>query len=116
MAVNISEALLNHAKNRDFHFVGKTAKLVWDIQIDLDLTALREPVHIPADRRCETSRIEQWGMEQMRDGPNLPADLLHHSGILGDGTGSRRIELIGLTLHGCDIHAESGEQLPHTVV
>ena len=52
----------------------------------------------------------------MRDGANLPADLLDHGRILRNGPGCRRIELIGLALHDRHVHAEGGQQLPDAVV
>ena len=52
----------------------------------------------------------------MRDGADFPADLLDHRSILGDGSGSCGIEPIRLTLHDCDVHAESGKQLPNAIV
>src|SRR5580658_469825 len=55
-------------------------------------------------------------MQQMRDGANFPADLLHHCGVLGNGAGSCGIELIGLMLHDSNVHAERGEKLPHAVM
>jgi len=39
MTMNVREALLDHSKNCDFHLIRQPAKLIRDIQIDLDFTA-----------------------------------------------------------------------------
>lgn len=116
MAVNVGKALLDHAEDCDFHFVRQPPELLGNIQVDSDITALRESVHVPAKRGCKTGYVEQRGMQQMRDGAKFPPDLLHHRGVLGNGAGSQGIELIGLMLHDGKVHAERGEQLPYTVM
>jgi hypothetical protein len=116
MTMNVREALLNHPKNCDFHLIRQPAKLIRYVQIDLDFTAFREAVHVPAKRRCETGYIKQWGMQQMRDDANLPANLFYQDGIFRDGSGSRRIEFVRLSLNDRDVQAECREQLPGAVV
>src|ERR1700687_4936430 len=116
MTMNICEALLDHSKNCDFHLIRQPAKLIRNIQIDLDFTAFREAVHVPAKRGCETGYIKQWGMQQMRDDANLPANLFHQCGIFRDGCCPPRIELVGLRLNDRDVQAEGRKQLPGAIV
>src|ERR1700678_1439011 len=116
MTMNIREALLDHTENRNFHVVGQPAKRFRDMQLNFDLAAFRESVHVPAKRGRKTSGIKKRRMQQMRNGANFPADLLAHCSILGDSSGSRRIEIVGLSLYDCNVHAKSGEQLPDAVV
>jgi hypothetical protein len=50
MTMNIGKAFLDHSKNCDFHLVREPAKLGWNIQVNFNLTAFREAIHILAKR------------------------------------------------------------------
>src|ERR1700674_5849648 len=112
MTMNVREALLNESKNCDFHLIRQPAKLIRYVQLDLDFTSFREAVHVPAKRRCETGYIKQWGMQQMRDDANLPANLFYQDGIFRDGSGSRRIEFVRLSLNDRDVKLSAASSCP----
>ena len=67
----------------------------------LDLATLRETVNIPAKRRGKTCNIEEWRMQQIRDGANLARDLIQPVATLSlNGSDPSGVELMSLRPHG----------------
>src|SRR5579864_410730 len=77
VTVNVGETLLNKPKDCDFHLVRESAELRWNLEVDFDVAAFREAVHIPAQSRCKAGDVKQRWVSQMRNGANLFADLLN---------------------------------------
>lgn len=67
MPVNVGEAFLHHAENRGFRFPWQTPEIFREIQVDLDLAAQREAIHIPAQGGGEPRFVEQRWMQQVRN-------------------------------------------------
>lgn len=59
--MNIGEAFLDEAENRDFHLIGKPTKLSRSLEVDFDVAALRKAVDVPAKSRCKAGYVEQGG-------------------------------------------------------
>jgi hypothetical protein len=55
--MNISRTLLHDPEDSNLNFIGQPAEIKWNIEVDSYLAALRESVHIPAERGDEL-RIE----------------------------------------------------------
>ena len=105
--MDVGQTFLNDPKDGDFHFVWQPAEIAGDFQIHLNIAAFREAIHIPAKGRGKAGDIEEWWMKQMRNRANLARNLFDQVSILRNGSGSERIELMGLSLNYGDVHAES---------
>jgi len=44
--MNIGEAFLDEPENRDLHLVGEPTKLCRNLEVDFDVAAFREAVHV----------------------------------------------------------------------
>lgn len=76
MTMNIRETFLHQPENGNFHLVGHARELRRNLEANVDLAALREAIHVPANGRGKAGRIEQRWVQQVGNGSNLLADLL----------------------------------------
>src|SRR5208283_937200 len=65
MTMNVGEAFLQNPEHGGLDFIRETGNGFRNVQRNVDAAALREPFHIPANRRGQTGFIEQGRMEQI---------------------------------------------------
>jgi hypothetical protein len=116
MTVNIGEAFLNDSEDGEFRLAWEPIEIRRDLQFHFDFAALGKAIDEPAKRGGQTSHLKQRGMKQVSDRANFPEGLFYELNIFRDGSGTGRIELVGLSLHHADVYIESGEDLADAVV
>src|ERR1700688_35228 len=116
VTVNVRQTFLNDTEDSDFHFRRQAAEIVRNYQIDINLAALRETIHVPAQSRSKTRQVEKRGVKEMGNGANLTGNLLHQHGIIRNRACRPGIEQMRLRLHDAYVHADRSQQLPDAVM
>src|SRR5205807_6300844 len=65
-------------------FPSQPSQILRQTQLDLDLAALRETIHVPAQGRRQTNFVQQGWMQQVRNRPNFAQGLGNELIALGE--------------------------------
>ena len=109
MAVNVGQALLHDAENCGFHVRGEAAQVLGYFELNFDLAAFRKSLDVPVQSRAQADFVQQRRMQQVRNGADFSADLLHQFRVLRDRSGSRFVELVNLPAYYPNVHADGRE-------
>ena len=99
MTVNVREALLNDPENGSFQILSETPQILWELQIDFDLAPFCKPIQVRTKTRGEPNFIEQWWMQQMRDGAQFSRQFLYKTDTFLDCLGSTGSDVAVFRLH-----------------
>src|ERR1700688_4806198 len=116
MTMDVGKAFLHDPKTGDFYVVGQAAEIGGDDEVDMNFAARGISIDVGVERGDQAELVEQGRMQEVGDGADFAADFRDEYFVFGDGAGARFIERVGLPLNHADVHADGGEQLPHTVV
>ena len=86
MAVNISQALLQDSKQRDFDFPGQALREIGNVDFELDTAAFSKLFRVPPRGGGEACFFQTGGMQQMRNGADFlqgTVEKLHAFGVAG---------------------------------
>src|ERR1700679_3398882 len=109
MTMNIGQALLHHAEDGKLRLFGQTRKFLRDFELRFDFTAFGESFDIPTKRGCETYLIEQWRMQQVRNGTNLLTRFRAHRSGFKNAVCCLRTQLMRLRLYQDAVHTDGGK-------
>ena len=76
MAVNIRQAFLQHAEQRQFHVTRQARKILRYFTVHLNPAALRKSLHVPSRRHSQSRLVQQRRMQQIRNSARLRHRLL----------------------------------------
>src|ERR1700730_6857740 len=113
--MNIGKAFLHDAKNLGLQVPRQTAKVFRNIEVDCDLATLGEAFDVPSQRGTKSGFIQQWRMQQIRNGANVGAHVVDERGAVRDEAGGLA-QALELRTHGRKIHGKRGEGLADAVV
>ncbi len=116
MAMNVRQAFLDCAEEGNFHLLGQASEIVGDVESRVNVAALGEAIHVPANCRSKTDLVEQGRMKKMRDCADLFTDLVDHHLVFVDHASDFRSQSVGLFFDGRSIDSDSDEQLSDTVM
>src|SRR5437879_6470384 len=95
MAVNVGDRLLDYPENGRFQFLGESPEIIGDFQIHSDLAAICKTVQVDAKSRRESYFIQQWRMEQMRNGTHFRIQFVDKAETLLDHLDRIRTDCVG---------------------
>ena len=116
MTMDVGQSFLHQTEYDKFHVGSKPFKIAGNIERDIQPASLLYPLHVPAQRRCQSALIEQRGVQQIRGGANLLGQVLDQILNILDAVGElRRIVLCFFAKH-CELQAQGSQALAGTVM
>ena len=110
MAVNVGQALLQDAKERNLDITRQALRRLGNVERDLHAAALGKLLRIPGCGRTESGFVQARGMQEMGNGADLSQGLVEEV----DAVGVSAIAVIGG--EGSEDHLGGGQVLSGAVV
>ena len=113
--MNVGQGLLDDTKDGQFQVGREPPEVLGNIEIDLQVAAFHQTLHIPPDGLRQTIFIQQRRMQKIGRSADLLVELLHQILRVIQSFGQRRIFLC-LLCHAGEIHAQRRYNLTGTIV
>src|ERR1700722_12245992 len=114
--MNVRQALLYHPEGRQFQVSRQPSQVLRQLERNLDVAALAEPVNVPAKGGLQADFLEQWRMQQVGQRSQLRRNLSDDRRVVLESLGQVGTPLLRFRFKRRQIHAQERQTLSRAVV